>query len=119
MQKLLNLPQTRSLSKLLFILLVLIISYLAFIPSYDGLPEVVTVSGVINHFVAFLVLAFFLDHGYEVKVKNAFLLLFMYGLLIECVQYFLPNRVFELLDLVVDVSGILVFYVLKRGVSRR
>ncbi len=113
MQKILQTPSVRLFSKFLFIVLLLIISSIAFLPNYDNLPEVVSVSGIINHFVAFLVLSFFLDNGYQLKIKNAFLVLFVYGFFIEAVQYFLPNRCFELLDLVVDMSGVVVFYVLK------
>jgi len=114
MQTFLHLEKVRFFSKLIFIFLVVIISVIAFLPNYDKLPEVVSISGVINHFVAFLVLAFFLDNGYKLTTKSAFLLLFAYGFFIEFVQYFLPNRCFELLDLVVDMSGVGVFYILKR-----
>ena len=113
MQNFLNSPKAQYLSKVLFILLLLIISSIAFLPNYDKLPEVVSISGVINHFVAFLVLAFFLDNGYQFSIKNSFITLFIYGLFIECVQYFLVNRCFELLDLVVDISGVMFFYFLK------
>jgi len=106
-------PKIVLLSKYIFVILLVIIATIAFLPNYDKLPEIVSISGIINHFVAFFVLAFFLDNGYNLKVKNAFLLLFIYGFFIEFVQYFLPNRCFELLDLVVDSSGILSFYVIK------
>ena len=117
MRAFLQLEKVRLLSKLLFILLLVIISVIAFLPNYDKLPEVVSISGVINHFVAFFVLAFFLDNAYQPKIKNALILLFAYGFFIEFVQYFLPNRCFELLDLVVDMSGVGAFYFLKRVVK--
>jgi len=118
MQTFLNSPKVQQLSKVLFILLLLVISSIAFLPNYDKLPEVVSISGVLNHFVAFLVLAFFLDNGYKLSIKNAFVILFIYGAFIECVQYFLPNRCFELLDLVVDMSGVLFFYFVKMKVLK-
>ena len=113
MYKVFTYPKIVLLSKYIFVILLVIIATIAFLPNYDKLPEIVSISGIINHFVAFFVLAFFLDNGYNLKVKNAFLLLFIYGFFIEFVQYFLPNRCFELLDLVVDSSGILSFYVIK------
>ena len=119
MQAFLDLDKVRLLSKLVFVLLIVIISAIAFLPNYDKLPEVVSISGVINHFVAFLVLAFFLNNGYKLNSKNVFLLLFTYGFFIEAVQYFLPNRCFELLDLVVDMSGVGAFYFLKSVMKRR
>jgi len=113
MQKILNNNLIIKSSKILFIFLVLIIAYIAFLPNYEKLPELVSISGIINHFVAFFVLSIFLDIGYKLNYKTAFLILFMYGFFIEFVQFFLPNRAFELLDLVVDSSGIIVFYILK------
>ena len=113
MQAFLQSSKVRFFSKFLFVLLIVIISAIAFLPNYDKLPEVVSISGVINHFVAFFVLAFFLDNAYQPTIKKALILLFAYGFFIEFVQYFLPNRCFELLDLVVDISGVLVFYFLK------
>jgi len=104
---------SKNLARFIFISLIFIISYIAFLPNYDALPEVVSVSGIINHFMAFFVLAFFLNKGFEVSLKEAFVILFVYGFFIEAVQYFLPNRCFELLDLVVDMSGVGVFYLLK------
>jgi VanZ family protein len=119
MQTFLDLDKVRLLSKWMFVLLIVVISAIAFLPNYDKLPEVVSISGVINHFVAFLVLAFFLNNGYKLSVKNAFLLLFTYGFFIEAVQYFLPNRCFELLDLVVDMNGVGAFYILKSVLARK
>ncbi len=54
MQKLLKLPQVRLFSKFMFVFFVIVIAAIAFLPNYDNLPEVVSISGIINHFVAFL-----------------------------------------------------------------
>ena len=114
MQAFLNLQKVRNSSKVLLFLLLGIIAYIAFLPNYEKLPEFVSISGVINHFMAFLVLSFLLDNGFEINKKKAFLFLFIYGFFIEFVQYFLPNRAFELLDLLVDMSGVFVFYFLLK-----
>lgn len=100
----------RLLSKLSFIFLVLVISYIAFLPNYDQLPEFTSVSDILNHFFAFFVLSVFLDQGFSPKLKTAFLILFIYGFFIEVVQHFLPNRVFDLMDILVDMIGFGVYY---------
>ena len=109
---------SKNIAKIIFITFAVVIAYIAFLPNYKELPDLVSISGVINHFVAFLVLAFFLDRGFSVSAKMAFILLFIYGFFIEAVQYFLPNRCFELLDLVVDMSGVLVFYSFNKYLKR-
>jgi len=106
------------LGKICFIGLVLIISYIAFLPNYDKLPEFTSLSDVLNHFFAFFVLSIFLDLGFLPKVKQAFLLLFTYGFFIEAVQYFLPNRQFDLMDLGVDMFGVLVYYLARRSLKK-
>lgn len=97
----------------LFVLL-LIISYLAFLPNYDNLPQVVSISDVINHFAAFFTLSFFLYKGFNTTIVKLFLILSIYGLFIETVQYFLPNRVFSLEDIFVDLVGVIVFVILLK-----
>ncbi len=102
--------RVRLFSKICFVSLVIIISYIAFLPNYDDLPEFTSISDVLNHFFAFFVLALFLDQGFLPKIRNAFLLLFVYGFFIEAVQHFLPNRVFDLMDIIVDMIGICAYY---------
>lgn len=108
----------RQLSKICFVSLVIIISYIAFLPNYNDLPEFTSVSDVLNHFFAFFVLSIFLDQGFTPKIGQAFLLLFIYGFFIETVQHFLPNRVFDLMDIAVDMVGVCTYY-LGRSVFRR
>ena len=109
-----HITKLRFLSKIGFVSLILVISYIAFLPNYEKLPELTSFSDVLNHFFAFFVLAIFLDIGFQVKIKTAFLLLFSYGFFIEFVQYFLPNRNFDLLDILVDITGFVVYYSAKK-----
>ncbi len=97
-------------SRFCFISLLFAISYIAFLPNYNTLPELTSMSDVLNHFLAFLVLSFFLDRGFSLRVRYAFAVLFAYGFYIEGVQYFLPNRAFELLDIAVDMIGFSAYY---------
>ena len=109
-----HLTKLRLLSKISFVILLFIISYIAFLPNYEKLPELTSLSDVLNHFLAFFVLALFLDIGFQVKVDIAFSILFVYGLFIEFVQYFLPNRHFDLLDILVDLTGFIFYLIIKK-----
>lgn len=96
----------RTGSKISFLALILIISYIAFLPNYNDLPKFTTISDVLNHFFAFFVLSIFLDYGFSPKFKCMLIILFIYGFFIESVQYFLPNRMFDFLDIAVDMLGV-------------
>ncbi len=108
------LTQVRQLSKFGFVSLLFIIAYIAFLPNYEKLPELTSFSDILNHFLAFFVLAILLDTGFRIKLKTGILLLFTYGLFIECVQCFLPNRHFDLLDILVDMTGVITYYMVKK-----
>ncbi len=108
-----NSKRVRRSAQVGFVALVIVISYIAFLPNYDDLPEFTTISDVINHFAAFFVLSLFLEMGFSPKQNVAFLILFLYGFFIEAVQHFLPNRVFDLMDIAVDMIGVGSFYALS------
>ena len=105
-----HLLKIRLFSRIIFIFLITIISYIAFLPNYDNLPEFTSLSDILNHFMAFLILALFLDLGFSAKIKNAIFILVCYGFFIEVVQHYLPNRVFDLLDVLVDTLGVAFYY---------
>lgn len=85
------------------------ISYLAFTPVSHPVMEHLWDKS--NHLFAFFVLAGLLDFSFPGTRFNGrkWLLLLAYGLLIEVVQYFIPNRYFSLLDVVADMAGVLVY----------
>ena len=61
-----------------------------------------------NHFIAFVTLYVTLSFGYvKLKILTKVLLLLAFGLQIEIVQAFLPNRDLSLLDIFADGVGIL------------
>lgn len=94
--------------KLLFACAIAAITVLAFIPTYAPLPDVLSLSDILNHFAAFSTLYLLHAAAYPhitVKVRSAFLL--GYGCLIEAVQYFLPPRQASAWDIAVDAAGIL------------
>ena len=96
--------------RLVFLLLVLFISYAAVTPVEGGasLPYI----DKLLHFVAFLILTFFMDLSIKKPLllsKAALIFLFSYTFLIELVQYFLSYRSAEVFDFISDLLGILVY----------
>ena len=71
-----------------------------------------------NHFLAFFVLYILLYLSYEFKIFKNLAILLAFGVQIELVQAFLPNRSFSLLDIVADMIGaafgVIVVEILKR-----
>lgn len=66
----------------------------------------------INHIAAFFTLALLLDlsfPNYRALAIGKISALLAYGLLIECIQYFLPYRSFSALDLLADTSACLLY----------
>lgn len=94
--------------RLLFACAVCAITVLAFLPTYAPLPDVVSVSDLLNHFIAFVTLYLLHTAAYPgLSVKRRSALLLGYGLFIEAVQYFLPARQASAGDVAVDAAGIL------------
>jgi len=71
-------------------------------------PVVSGVNDKFNHVLAFFVLALLTNFSFPEKEFAAAMILSLigYGLAIEITQYFLPHRMFSLLDLVTDGAGI-------------
>ena len=95
--------------RLVFLLLVLFISYAALTPQGDiSIPYI----DKILHFSAFLMLSFSMDLSIKKPLllsKAALIFLIFYALLVELVQYFLPYRSAEVFDFISDLLGILVY----------
>lgn len=70
----------------------------------------------LSHFLAFGTLAFLGDFSFPEGTfgLRKFLWLLGYGLLIEVVQYFLPDRTPSLLDLSTDCVGIVAYWAMYR-----
>ena len=96
--------------RLVFLLLVLFISYAAVTPVEGGAS--VPYIDKLLHFVAFLILTFFMDLSIKKPLllsKAALIFLFLCAFLIELVQYFLSYRSAEVFDFISDLLGILVY----------
>jgi VanZ family protein len=83
------------------------ITFLAVIP-----PDYAVNAGIndkISHIAAFYVLTLLADFSFpETNLNRSKIIsLLLYGLSIECVQYFIPYREFSLFDLAADAAGLL------------
>jgi VanZ family protein len=83
-----------------------VITHLATTP--QQYPLVKHISDKANHILAFYVLALLIDFSFpKTSVRIAKVIgLLAYGILIEVIQSFIPNRMPSLLDLVADGIGI-------------
>ena len=102
-------------AKLLFAAVFLSIAVLAFMPSYKPLPDIVSMSDILNHFAAFFTLYLLHLAAYPAvtwRLRSAFFL--GYGILIEAVQAFLPTRQSSASDVAVDAAAILAAVLLHR-----
>ena len=74
----------------------------------------------INHFFYFSYLTF-LGLIYSLSKKkfiNSFLFLFVLSILLELLHFFIPNRAFELNDLLSNIMGILIIFFLSKLVKK-
>ncbi|RUM61550.1 MAG: VanZ family protein [Sulfurimonas sp.] len=98
-------------AKILFFSALAAISFLAFLPNYDDLPDVVSFSDTFNHAAAFFVLTLLCRFAFPaLQPKIHVFLMLLYGLFIEAVQHFLPTRYGDPFDVLVDIIGIALAY---------
>jgi len=66
-----------------------------------------------NHFVAFMVLYILLSFGYKyLSLIKKILILLTFAVQIEIVQYFIPGRDFSFLDIIADMVGLFIGWIL-------
>jgi len=99
--------------RILFFICLVVITYLAFVPNYNGLPKFLSLSDMANHFFAFFVLSFLFDFSFNLSKGKKGFILFGYAILIEVVQYYLPTRDFSVGDIIVDIGAISMYYSLE------
>ncbi len=98
-----------------YIIYVLIITYLSLTPIEHKMA--VSVWDKAAHFTAYLLLAMFVK---RVHIRFSYLTCvitcFSYSFAIECIQYFIPDRQFEFLDMLANllgaVLGVILYYLI-------
>ncbi len=106
-----------------YVLYVFIITYFSLTPIEHKVSE--NVWDKASHFVAYLLLFMFVR---KVHIRFNYLTCVViccsYSFIIECIQYFIPDRQFDLLDMLANVLGvflgvILYYLIIDKYLSRR
>ncbi len=98
-----------------YVLYVLIITYFSLTPIEHKISE--SIWDKASHFIAYLLLAMFVK---KVHIRFSYLTCvitcFSYSFVIECIQYYIPNRQFELLDMLANllgaILGVIIYYLI-------
>jgi VanZ family protein len=79
-----------------------------------------TLNDKANHVIAYFTLSFLYDISFASGLfpKGCFYL-FLYGVLMEIIQYFIPGREFSFLDMGANGAGIVLFVLMSRIFRRR
>jgi VanZ family protein len=101
------------IARAFFVLVLIAVSTLFFIQNPPAGPAVPHLDKAV-HFVLFFVLAASMHYAFRLAWGWSMLLLAIYGIAIEAVQYRLPGRGADGWDLVADLVGAACFYVLLR-----
>ena len=105
-----SLPHTTIIIfRILFIASLLLITYLATTEMEH--PVMTSINDKAGHILAFICLAFLVDFSFPDSRFDflKILPLLAYGLLIEVIQYFLPHRMFSVLDILADSGGVMIY----------
>jgi len=89
---------------------VVVCSYLFFSP--QNLPQNIPNSDKIGHIIVFFTLSLLLFKATNWRRPIQILALLGYGVLVECIQHFIPYRSGGIDDVVADAAGIVLFYLL-------
>ncbi len=98
--------------KVAFFALVLLLMFTPVLP--EKLVEIFTflqLNDKMEHFIAFFLLSFLLNRASSTmahRIRNVMALL-AFGIIIECIQYFIPNRSTSFYDVLADFIGIMMF----------
>jgi VanZ family protein len=98
--------------RFMLVISLLLISYL--VTTELEHPIMTSVNDKLGHILTFVLLAFLLDFSFPASSFNLskILPLLAYGMLIEVIQYFLPYRMFSLLDILADGIGLVIYTIL-------
>jgi VanZ family protein len=105
-------PCNRAGARLLLALALMLITWMTLTPSPGPIQE--RVNDKLGHALAFFLLALLVHASWPRHHFNWRLALPLlgYGVAIECIQYFVPNRFFSLADILADAGGIALYWLL-------
>ncbi len=94
-----------------YILYVFIITYFSLTPIEHKISE--STWDKASHFVAYMLLYMFIRNVHiRFNYLTCVVLCCSYSFIIECIQYFVPGRMFDLLDMLANVLGTLLGMIL-------
>ena len=98
--------------QLLLFLTLTLVTWQALSP--QPIDQTEQINDKLGHALVFLFLAAIADHAYASTKFNIkkFSYLILYGIGIECAQYFVPSRQFSFLDMAADAAGIIIYWVI-------
>lgn len=103
------------ISQISFFACIIIIEYIATSQKSVAISEVFW--DKFNHFFAFFVLFILLSLGFGLSNLIKFILLLAFGLQIEIIQHFLPNRYFSGFDIFADFVGIMLGFLFLKAIN--
>jgi len=105
--------------KLLLFLTLTLVTWQALSPSPIEQSQII--NDKIGHMLVFFVLAAIADHAFPTTklTSTKIAMLMLYGIAIECIQYYVPGREFSLLDMLADGFGIICYWFLSRYIISR
>ena len=100
------------LKKLQFYTIIGLLTYLSVTPNPDKVVE--TTHDKVCHFIGYTVLFLSISLWYDFRKKQffKFFVLFLYSVIIEIIQYYIPNRSFSYLDMVANATGLMFGWIL-------
>ncbi|MFQ5685148.1 MAG: VanZ family protein [Candidatus Scalindua sp.] len=103
----------RKLILCFYVLYVLLIAYFSLIPIEHEIFK--GIGDKWSHFIAYLILFIIAKKVHtNYNYLTCAIACFIYSFIIECIQFFVPNRYFEGLDLLANSSGIFLGMVIYR-----
>jgi len=97
--------------RLLFILVIVAICWLAF--SQVTTPVAQLSYDKLNHLIAFATLALLFDYSFPQKTITLFFTLLLFGIFIELMQSMIPSRSSSHWDLIADLIGITSYLIIQ------
>ncbi len=105
--------------KIFFYLTLTAVTFLAFLPNDYALSSLLSFSDLLNHTVAFSILFLLLERAYpSIGIRNLLIVLFIYALCLEAVQYLLPDHSAAWSDIAADCAGMLIGYLAMTLLTR-
>ena len=90
--------------------------------SRSGADLTIVASDKLLHFTGYVVFIISAMVAFRIRLGFIFILLFAYSVLIEIIQYFLPYRTFEGMDILANLAGLIVgsiLWVAGKRITRR